>query len=762
MSVSPNGLYCFDEFKLDGLKRTLTRAGEPVGLSPKAFEILAYLVTHSGQVATKEELLKAVWPDSFVEEGNLSQHVSGLRKAFGERAGYIVTIPGRGYQFTGQVQCEIPAQGGFVVQTVRERTQVVVHEGLPEPQRLALAGSTRTRVWPVVAAAVVAAASVAGFVVWRHSRVTPSAVSVVLADVVNETGDSTFDLTLKRALQINLEQSPYMDVMSDREAANTLQLMGRSRNATVPYDTAREICERSNRQVVLKGTISLVGSRYLLTLDGTDCSSGKTVAAAKAEARSKDDVLQALDNITERVRRGLNESSKSLARYGVPLHTATTSSLEALEEFSLGKYLQEQGRRREATPAFQRAIALDPQFAMAYRELGVNDSYIGQDEQASQEYAEAFRLSDHVSAMEQLKIRATYYAMSEHDMLEGIKAFELWATTYPQDPVPVSNVADAYMRLGQYQVAAETAERCSREFPDFATSYENLSTIYQALGRFDDAKAATNRAAQVGTGDTGLHLSLFNIAMAQRDYAALARETAWFDAHEDGATVWYYPGFRGGAAAAMGEYADAEELFRRAYDSAQRANLPEAANSILIEEARAELGLGHAAEARATLQRIGEWKSDLPDLAELHVALHNSGFAESYLAAHQGTSKDTLLTNVFLPRVRASVALERGKPEEAIQALEPARPFEMRDYIVPSLRGAAYLKNGQPELAAAEYKKIVEHPGIAPDSVLYPLAYLGLARADAAMKRAADSRQAYETLFALWKDADAGDRKSVV
>jgi DNA-binding winged helix-turn-helix (wHTH) protein/tetratricopeptide (TPR) repeat protein len=755
MSLSPNDLYRFDAFVLNPRKRTLVRDGSVVGISPKGFDVLTYLVMNPGRVVEKEELLQAVWPGAYVEEGNLTQHISGLRKALGDRAGFIVTVPRQGYQFTVEVRQEPTAAmpGDVIVQTVRERAHVVIQDLPATEVRPALAAPARSRVWPVAALGALLVA-LAGFGWWKHLQPKPTSVKVVLADFANSTGDPALDGVLKRALAIDLTQSPYLDVMGERSAADTLQLMGKGRDTPLSYDIAREVCERTNRQVVLSGSISAIGSLYVLTLDGTDCHTGRAVAAAKTEVRSKEEVPRALDTIAEQVRRGLNESSASLADYEVPLRLATTSSLEALRQYSIGKDLQDQGRRNDSTAAFQRAVDLDPQFALAYRELGINNSYIGQDELAAQYMEKAFRLSDHVSAMEQLKIRATYYAMGRRDLNEAIKVYKLWEETYPSDPVPASNLTDVYMTLGQWGQALAAGEDARKRFPNYPLVYENLMTIYRSLNRWEDARQATQMAVRVGTGDVGEHISLFKLALIGRDEAALARETAALDAHDDGTMVTFDPSMRSGAAAAQGRFGEAERLYRRAYDNARRANLPEAANVVLMDEARAELELGYPAAARETLRLAGNWRTDTPDAAELHAQTGDAAVAEAYLASHAAASPDTLMTYVFLPRVRAALALQRGDVSAALQALEPTRPYEMRDYIVPWLRGNAYLKLTQPSLAAMEFRKIVDNPGIDACSATVTLGHLGLARAYAMEGKVTEARKEYQTLFALWRNAD--------
>jgi DNA-binding winged helix-turn-helix (wHTH) protein/tetratricopeptide (TPR) repeat protein len=759
-------IFQFGEFRLDPLDRTLRRNESAVPLHRRAFDVLLYLVQNPGRVVTKDELLKNVWPDTFVDENNLTQSISVLRKALDQRAGetsYITTLPGRGYQFVVPVQVighretterEIRTRetlGGSVLLQQRTVTTSVVTEET-HPRR---AGWSPRWIVLLTLIAALVGVGFGGETLWKRLHPKPSVATVVLADFINSTGDPTFDHTLKRALEIDLQQSPYMDVLGERAGVSTLLFMGRKSDTPITADIGQEICERTNRQALLAGTISSVGNQYLLTLEASSCSTGKQLASAKAEARSKEDVLEALDKVAERVRRGLNESAESVENYEVPLRLATTPSLEALRAYSIGKYLQSQGRSRtEVMAAYQRAVELDPQFAMAYRELAVENVNSGQSAIGAQYYKKAMDLSNHISTYEQMLIRAGYDAYGQRDLVAGIKAYQVLASAYPQDAIGTVNTVDEYLKLGQYGPAIATAERGAKLFPTNAVLYENLAEAYKDSNRFDDCKAATLMAARVGRGDTGLHLNLFELAMAEHDQNAIAQETQWIETHEDGTTVWYFPSFRGGAAATEGRYRQARNLFQSAYENAQRVNLPETADKILIDQALVELKLGLPAASRATLDRVHSADAGTPDIAQLRAELGDPTAAQSFLAAHSSLSPDTLLTYVDVPRVRAVLALQHGKPTDAIAALEIARPYEMRDYNILSLRAEAYLKTGQPGMAISEYKKILANPGIDPTSVLYPLAYLGLARSYAMLGNTSASRTQYETFLGAWKNAD--------
>ena len=767
MSKNSEELYRFDEFTLDPSKREVERNNTLLALSPKAFEVLTYLVRNPGRVVTKEELLRAVWPDSFVEESNLAQHISWLRKAMTNRSGCIATIPGRGYQFTAKVQTEHSVEtlpesqpGDIYVQRVRERTHVVIENLQAATPVLALPAGSRQSIatwWVGVALMAGAISALAGHQLWNRLSKPSQLHKVMVADFANTTGDSAFDHTLKRALEIDLEQSPSIDVMSQRETVSTLRLMGLDSAATISSEKAREVCERSNREVLLLGQIAQVGQEFLITLEATDCVSGKRLTSAKAETKSKEKVLAALDSVADRLRSGLGESTTSLQTYRVPIMTATTSSLEALKSYSIGQSMDAQGKsENETLPFYQRAVELDPQFAMAYGAMATNYYNLSEMNLASQFYKKAFDLSDRVSTREKLILRAHYYADGLKDVRQGIDAYRQWAAIYPNDWAPRVDMANEYTQLGDYPPAIAAGEEALKLEPNRAINYSVLIRAYKRANRFAEAKAIGLKAIERKKDSSGVHGSLYEIAVAEKDVTALAQEAKWASTHKDGWYGAYFAFLQAEASAAVGKYRAAEDLFRNAVESANLSNMPETGDNILLSQAAMELEFDQFAAAQSTLRRTRNLDPNAPDLALLQIQMGNTSFAERFVADHGAEAHPgTLMEEIYLPRVRAGLDGARKKPQDAVETLERVRPYELADYELLTQTAKAFLQSGRPDQAALEYQKIISNPGVDPLSILYPLAHLGLARVYATEKNNSASRKEYENFFEKWKDADA-------
>jgi tetratricopeptide (TPR) repeat protein len=602
---------------------------------------------------------------------------------------------------------------------------------------------------------MVLALATGSFFWWRSHRPPPRIQAIVFADFDNRTADGSFDVVLKKALEIDLAQSPYLDVMSGRETGDMLQLMGRDPNVALTPDIAKEICQRDNRQVMVNGSIANLGREYLLVLEATDCISGKKLTEAKAEAASKEAVLAALDSTADKLRHNLGESAKSVERFQVPIAQATTPSLAALKAYSIGEDMV--GRlgkdETETLPVFQRAVELDPDFAMANVAIATDYYNLNEQKLAQPFYQKAFDLSGRVSEKERLYIRAHYYADSQHDLDQGIKEYRLWAETYPRDWGPWLNIAKAYTQTGQYAAAVVAGEQALRLDSNRGINYSVLARAYMYSNRYADARSTILHAKAIGKDSNDLHCLLFELAFLEGDQAAMAREVASTHAKP---SEWRALDVQAFAAASAGKYKQAEQLFRNAFGIAEHENLVESADDILIDQASVEIASGMPLAARTTLSRVRKEDTDNPDFALLNAQLGDISFAQRLLAQYSATDHPGTLTKyVYAPRLRAEIALQQKRPLDAIAALEPATPYELAGGLMAfAQRGEAYRRAEQVQNAEAEYKNILAHRGLNPLSPLFPLTHLWLGRAEAHAGDVQGSRSEYEKLFALWQDAD--------
>ena len=452
MSNGGKELYEFGPFRLDPAKRILLRDNHPVPLQMKAFETLLVLVRHSEQVVLKDDLMKAVWPNTFVEESNLAQNIFVLRKTLGQVSGnerYIVTIPGRGYRFVANVRT-ISDQGESLVVESHSRTRLVIDEKslskVSPPPIKATATTHRPLLDVVLGVAIVSLVITAGgYFYLRHRPKLTDRDTVVLADFANTTGDPVFDGTLRQGLSAQLEQSPFLNLLSDQSIAQTLGLMAQPKDARLTHELAREVCQRTASAASLDGSIVQIGSQYLLVLQAVNCTDGEILASAEAQARNKDGVLTAMGKVASEMRRKLGESLSTVQKYDVPPEEVTTSSLEALKAYSLGsRTMISKNDYPAAIPLFQQAISLDPKFAMAYLRLGINFYNLEESDRAAENLQKAYDLREKLSEREKLYIAASHDAMAKGDMEAARKSYELWAQLYPRDQFAVGNLGVVY------------------------------------------------------------------------------------------------------------------------------------------------------------------------------------------------------------------------------------------------------------------------------------------------------------------------------
>jgi serine/threonine protein kinase/predicted Zn-dependent protease len=624
------------------------------------------------------------------------------------------------------------------------------------------------KLWKILllAAAVVVAAAIAAFLYLRPKPAQPLTEkdTIVLADFTNSTGDPVFDGTLKQALAVDLEQSPFLNILSERKVTETLRLMGRPATDHVTQDVAKELCVRTGSKAILTGSISSLGTQYVVGLEADACSTGDTLAKEQAEATGKEGVLKALGTAASSLRSRLGESLASVQKFDVPIE-ATTPSLEALKAFSLGTTTQRTKGDAEAVPFFKRAIDLDPNFATAYGGLAVAYANLGQASLSAEDAKKAYALRDRVSDREKYRIAAFYNFQVTGELEQASQAYAVWAQSYPRDSVPHGNLGAIYLLLGQYDKSvAETKEALNLD-PNSVTAYVNLATAYLALNRTEEAKAAVQQA-QAHKLDAGfLHWWMYYLAFLQGDVAEMKQAVSWgagkpgeedFLLSAQADTEGYY-----------GRLVTARDFTRRAADSAARADSKETAAIWQVVAALREVEFGNATLAA---QDVGAALAlsqgrDVKIIAALTLArAGNTARAETMMEElEKSNPSNTMLKVYWVPTIQAAVALNSGKSSEALTYLETAAPYELGapppyqvgGPIYPAfLRGQAFLlaKNGQ--AAAAEFQKLLDHRGIVLNYPTGALAHLGLARAYALSGDTAKAKAAYNDFLTLWKDAD--------
>ncbi len=624
--------------------------------------------------------------------------------------------------------------------------------------------SRRWRILVPAAMVVVAGLIASGIYFFRSRPSTPLTEKdmIVLADFDNTTGDAVFDGALKQALAVQLGQSPFLNILSDRRVGETLHLMGRQPSDRITQDVARELCVRTGSKAILLGSISNLGGQYVIGVDAVGCSTGDTLAKEQEEAATKQDVLKTLGKAAASLRGKLGESLASVRRFDVPVE-ATTTSLEALKAFSMGITTFRTKGNAEAIPFFKRAIELDPNFAVAYASLGVVYVNLGQPSLSAENIKKAYALRDRVSERERYRVASLYYSYVTGELEQASQVYELWAKSYPQDMVPRNNLGDIYAQLGQYEKSVTETQEGLRLEPSII-GHSNLVGDYLARNRLDDAKKEIEQAQEHKLEGDLLHWGIYQLAFLKGDDAEMERQVVWAAGKpgiEDLLLSW-----QSDTEAYYGQLGKARDFSRRAVDAAIRADSKETAALWQVNAALREAEFGNTAAAKQdvaaaltlapgrdvklfaalTLARIGETARAKAIVAELE---------KSY-------PSQTVLKVYWLPTIRAAIELNAKNSTQALVFLEAAAPYELGKppqlqlgTLYPAyIRGEAHLLAHNGSTAATEFQKFLDHRGIVVNFPLGALAHLGQARGYALSGDAAKARTAYQDFFALWKDAD--------
>lgn len=808
-------LLSFGVFELNLDTEELRKSGTVIKLPPQSLKLLGLLAGQAGQAVSREEIQKQLWgEETFVDfEHGVNKCIKQIRNALGDDADnplYIETLPRHGYRFVAPVVSKtIAAPRPRVVESQSGESRAALSVGVPA-QKSGSAATAITRSHPAtvpvmdvtaveepqvaravrpqrrarllwIGVAVVLIALLAGGLYWRAKRAKANTLTekdtIVLADFDNHTGDPVFDDTLKQALSVALRQSPFLNILSEGKVANTLELMTRPANTPLTADAAREVCERAESKAYIVGSIASLGTEYVLGLKAVNCQNGDILAQEQATADAKEKVLGALREAAAKLRGELGESLATVQKFDVALEQATTPSLDALKAYSLGVKTYHEKDPAAALPYFQRAIQLDPNFAMAYSDLG--DAYASLYElgRARECYARAFELREHASELEKMRITAGYHQTVTGELDKAAEISQEQVASYPRDDRGYFTIGIVYGQQGRYEKAAEVTRKGLDLLPDDVGLHENLTWYLLALQRIDEAQQTIQQAKARKLDDFGLYQGGYALAFLRGDLQAMQEQAAWFANQPEYETFGH--SLESDTAAFGGHLKEARKLTGQAVESARRVDGIEKAAVWQANAALREALFGNTEEARRAANEALRFAPACQGAeAEAALALAIAGDAVQADLLAQDLNRryplDTQIQTIWLPTIRAQLALGKKDPAEGIDRLQGAGPTELGNLLFAEnisclypvyVRGEAFMAAGQGSAAAAEFQKILDHSGIVWNCSTGALARLGLARAYALQARTAHGPEAdaahtravtaYRDFLNLWKDADA-------
>lgn len=614
-----------------------------------------------------------------------------------------------------------------------------------------------------IVAALLIAISLAVTVVGKrlHASKLSAKDRIVLADFTNTTGEAIFDNTLKQATRIDLSQSPFLNVLSDQRVTEYLKQMGRPVSQRLTKDVTREVCLRSNSQAMITGSVSRVGDGYVIALTAHSCTTGEEIAAAQGRATGQSRVLGAISQIDEELRRKLGESLPSLQQFSRPLEEATTNSLEALQEYTEGMAALQQKSTAEGIAHYEKAVKLDPNFAQAHAGLGAAYYSAGQSLLADQHLRRAFDLRNRVGERERLIITGTYYRRVTGQATEGIKISKEWVGRFPNDYNAYLYLGGFHHMIAEYEKSLQAYRSAIQLAPDRVGAYINVMLCYNALGRFDEAKAIFNEAMSRKLDNDVLRIGRFEVAFNEHDEQAMSEQVEWARGKPGSEDRLLQD--RAYAVAYYGQFARFREFGKQAQASALSAGVKERSVEHKSTSAYIESTVGNVAIARKAINEALAENPGVTTKVRLVFALAFIGDNAKALQLADELDRayplDVNMQNIVVPCIRAMVETKRDQPERSVELLERALPYETSTYIADGLiaayvRGQAYLKLNNGREAAREFQKLLDHPGVVSMSPLGALAHVQLGRAFALSHDKEAARTRYQDFFALWKDAD--------
>jgi tetratricopeptide (TPR) repeat protein len=618
-----------------------------------------------------------------------------------------------------------------------------------------------------IAIALLAASGYGVYVYAHHPPRLGESASIVLGDFTNATGKTIFDDSLREALSVSLAQSPYVDVVSSDKVSEALRGLGRPSDQRVTRELMAAICGATKAKAFLAGGIAAVEGTYKISLEAFRCPHGSPIAATKSEASNEGQVLHALGTAATELRKEFGENQESLQKFDIPLERATSPSIEALKFYSLGRRLTRDKGATEGIASLQKAVELDPRFALAYSSLAVDHYNLNQNAQASEEIRQAFEMADRQTARERLQITTLYYDLGTGDVKKAIASYKQWVNLYPHDDVPWGDLSSEYFLVGDYEEAAANAKQALRLEPSSVAWYENLSTADIALQRLDEADSVLKEAFAKKLDDPSLHANMYALAFLRGDAATMETEARATLGKAGGEDTMF--AMQADTEAFFGHLRKARELSRRAVESAQKAELAEPAAIWSGLAALREAAFGNDGEARKGAEEVLRAASNSRDAQTLAALIFARAGEPQRSRAISDDLKaryvsNTMIQMVWIPAIRAQMEIARQSPLDALQSLELVRPYERGQMIgnlsncclVPIyLRGEAFLAAGKGPQAITEFQRILDDRGVVANCWAGSLALLGKARAQVLVGYKAAARASYEQFLRQWKDADA-------
>jgi eukaryotic-like serine/threonine-protein kinase len=669
---------------------------------------------------------------------------------------------------------EVEVKHGLRIHLYNLCSQEAGNRKLPQKLRAAQAttatarsrAKTKKASLGMVTIGVMAVLVAGGLIYYRHwqqvSKLSDKD-TVVLADFDNKTADAIFDDTLKTALSVSLRQSPFLNVLPDRQIARTLQLMTRPTSTKLTPEVTRELCERAGSKAYIAGSIATMGSEYVLGLKAVNCQSGDTLAQEQVTAASKEKVLDALGEAASKMRGELGEALATVQKFDVPPAEATTSSLEALKNYNMGDSIGREKGFERSIPFLKRAIEIDPNFAMAYAGLATKYSDLKRPSLALEYGTKAYELRDRGTEREKLRITEVYFSTTG-EIEKEIQTCELWESIYPRDYVPHVNLGVAYASIGQWDKTLSEFQESLRLVPDDVLNYDNLALTYLIVNQLDKAQATFDQASARQL-DVGNMESLYFLAFLRGDVSEMERQVALVSGEAEKED--FYLSIQSDTEAYYGRLSKARELSRRAVESAMRADSKESAALWQANAALREAELGNSAAARQGAAAALELSSgrDVKVMAALTLArIGETRWAESLVKElEKSYPTNTLLQVYALPTINAALDVGKGNSSQALLHLEVTAPYELAGagiiihytYLYPPyVRGQAYLLSHNGPAAATEFQKLVDHRGMVRNFVTGALVHLQIGRAYALQGDMAKAKTAYKDFLTLWKDAD--------